>query len=230
MKRMIARTLFFILLIGAPINAYASSYIMHTVQQGDNVTTISQKYNISSNQINSLNGKSELYIGNLLKLRPIAGNKTIKVFLDNKAIVTDEAPYMEGGLTFVPIRFIAEAIGVKDINWNNDNEEAILMKNSVILRLPIRKTYAFINDETIELDAPINIYKGRTFVPLRFVAEAFDLNVEWDEGNAYVRLFTDQYVEKRSQETVISPVLSYSEEDIYWLSRIVEAEAGGGTL
>jgi len=227
MKRMIARTLFFILLIGAPINAYASSYIMHTVQQGDNVTTISQKYNISSNQINSLNGKSELYIGNLLKLRPIAGNKTIKVFLDNKAIVTDEAPYMEGGLTFVPIRFIAEAIGVKDINWNNDNEEAILMKNSVILRLPIRKTYAFINDETIELDAPINIYKGRTFVPLRFVAEAFDLNVEWDEGNAYVRLFTDQYVEKRSQETVISPVLSYSEEDIYWLSRIVEAEAGG---
>ena len=42
---------------------------------------------------------------------------------------------MENGRTFVPIRFVAEAIGIEQINWNGQNEEAILMKNGVTISL-----------------------------------------------------------------------------------------------
>lgn len=228
MKKTIAKILSLLVLMGTPSSSFASSYVMHTAKQGDTLYSISKEHNVSYDQLISLNGKDEIYAGSLIKVRSIAYNKTIKVYLNDKLVSSDQNPYMENGRTFVPIRFIAEAIGVKEISWNGSNEEAILMKNGVTLRLPIKESYAMINEEAIGLDAPISVYKGRTFVPLRFVAEAFDMDVYWNEISASVKLYTKEYAEVRSQKTVLSSASapSYSQEDLHWLSRLVEAEAG----
>jgi N-acetylmuramoyl-L-alanine amidase len=80
-----------------------------------------------------------------------------------------------------------------------------------------------IDNKSIKLDAPINIYNGRTFVPLRFVAEAFNVDVQWQESTASVKLYTKDYKTLSIQTEVKSA--SYSQEDLYWLSRLVHAEA-----
>ncbi|HHW68563.1 MAG: N-acetylmuramoyl-L-alanine amidase [Epulopiscium sp.] len=224
MKRVMAAILSLSVLMGAPSSAFASSYIMHTVKSGDNLYSISQEHNVSYAQVANLNGKDELYAGNLVKVRPISGNKDIRIYLNDQVITADTLPYIENGRTFVPIRFIAEAIGIEQINWNDHNEEAILMKNGVTISLPIRQSYAMIDHKTITLDAPINIYNGRTFVPLRFVAEAFNVDVEWQESTASVKLYTKGYKPVKT-ETVMKASISYSQEDLYWLSRLVHAEA-----
>lgn len=227
MKRTIVRMLSILLLIASPTITYASSYIMHTVKSGETIDNISRDYSVSYNQLNSLNLETELFAGNLIKIRSIGGEKTIQVYLNDQPIISDEPPYMEGGRTFVPIRFIAESVGIDEIKWDETNEEAILIKDEITLLLPLRKSYAFINEEPYELDAPISVYKGRTFVPLRFVAEVFNVDVEWDEPTASVRLYTEEYSAVRGPDTIVSPISSsnYSEEDLYWLSRLVHAEA-----
>lgn len=227
MKKIIASIAFAFMMIILPTKVNASSYIMHTVKSGETLNSISKDYQVNYDQLSRLNAGAELNAGNLIKIRPIGGGKSIQIYLNDQFVSSDQAPYMEGGRTFVPIRFIAEAIGVTEIKWDEISEEAILIKEGVTLRLPLRKATAFIGEESYTLDAPINIYNGRTFVPVRFVSEVFDVDVKWDEATASVKLYTKDYTPVKEPEMLLSPARSsaYSEEDLYWLSRLVHAEA-----
>ena len=227
MKKVITSIVFLLFITILPSTAYASSYIMHTVKEGETLDTIAKDYKVSNNQLSKLNYGADLYVGNLIRIRPIGGERTIQVYLNERVIACDQSPYMEGGRTLVPIRFIAEAIGIDEINWDEAREEAVLIKDEVILRLPLRNNIAFINDESYELDAAINVYNGRTFVPIRFVSEVFEVDVKWDQTTSSVKLYTKDYIEVNRPDVLLSPVTSstYSEEDLYWLSRLVHAEA-----
>lgn len=54
-----------------------------------------------------------------------------------------------------------------------------VQKNKKVIFLTVQSSTATINDQTVTLDAPPIIYKGRTLVPIRFIAEALDANVQW---------------------------------------------------
>lgn len=52
--------------------------------------------------------------------------------------------------------------------------------------LPIGSKTAKINGKTISLDVPAQIINGRTMVPLRFIADAFSSEIQWDQANKIV--------------------------------------------
>ena len=58
---------------------------------------------------------------------------------------------------------------------------------------------------------------GRMLIPARALSAAFSLDVDWNNESRTVT-FTG---------SPAAPSLSYPEDDVYWLSRIIEAEAGG---
>lgn len=64
--------------------------------------------------------------------------KDITIKLDNKTVQTDVAPYIKDDRTFVPIRFISEALGY-DVNWNEDTREVKITRNSNEIVLTIDK-------------------------------------------------------------------------------------------
>lgn len=205
-----------LLLSSMPIYAEdQDSYVMHTIQRGDTYEKVSQKYDKDVYELKKINqdiGKT-LYAGDLIKINPVKEGKKIAIKVDGKELLVDQLPYLENSRTFVPIRFIAEALDVQQINWEPSTQTAMLKHNEKTLYLPMGSKRASVNGMNVELDAPINVYKGRTFVPVRFVAEAFDCNVTWDAYTHAVNIYT-------WEKTKI-----YSEEDLYWLSRLVHAEA-----
>ncbi|QZY55238.1 stalk domain-containing protein [Crassaminicella profunda] len=216
MKKLFSMLLFCALLL-SNIPVYADSYVMHTIQPGDTYSKVSQQYNKDVYELEKINqdvGKT-LYSGDLIKINPVADGKNISIQVDGKKVLTDQQPYLENSRTFVPIRFIAEALDVEAVSWDNHTQTAMLKHNEKTLYLPMGSKSASINGINMELDAPINVYKGRTFVPVRFVAEAFNCNVEW---NAYTHT-VDIYTKEQDKAK------NYSEEDLYWLSRLVHAEA-----
>ncbi|CAH2214737.1 stalk domain-containing protein [Tepidibacter aestuarii] len=226
MKKLILSLIFAALLLGNS-TSYAQSYLMHTVQTGDTYTSIAKEYNTSIDSIRSLNNISEynLNSGSLIKIKPIKDQKTISIKIDGKVVYTDQNPYIENSRTFVPIRFISENLGA-DVSWDEDSQEAILEYEDKNIKLPVYSSTATINESTVYLDAPVNIYNARTFVPVRFVAEAFSCSVNWDSYNYVVDIQTKGYIP--SHENTVKPnVPSYSSEDLYWLSRLVEAESQG---
>jgi len=209
MKKLISVILFFSILLTSNAS-YASSFVMYTAQAGDSYWKISEKQEISVDQLKALNNDDEILPGDLIKIKPVSSNETIKIKVDNKILEPDKQPYIENDRTFVPIRFIAEALNVDEIAWNKETRTATLSNGSKTIELTPGSNIAKVNGKDIKLDAPIGIYEGRTFVPVRFISEIFECIVSWDYKNYMV---------------VIESNNAYS-EDLYWLSRIVEAEAG----
>jgi LysM repeat protein len=221
MKKFIT-TMFCALALSAGAHVYADSYVMHTIEPGETYGIISKEYGQDINQLKSINKDlgETLYAGSLIKIKPLGPEKIISIKIDGKTIHMDQAPYLENDRTFVPIRFIAEALNLK-VAWDEETQTAILKDDKVDIRLPLGSQIAMINDKKVVLDAPINIYKGRTFVPVRFVSEAFNCTVKWDGDNYIVDIRT------KNNTGVFAVEESYSQEDLYWLARIVNAEANG---
>jgi N-acetylmuramoyl-L-alanine amidase len=223
-EKMILRLTGLIVALGILMNTlpvHGDSYVMHTVKMGETYSTIGKQYNKSEEEIRKLNGYSKkIYTGNLVKINPIKGNKSIGINVNGKLLQVDSEPYMEKSRVFVPVSFIAKALNVNEIKWDKESESAIIKDNNKEIILPIKSDKVVINGKEVKLDAPININDGRTFVPIRFVAQALDCEVGWNAKEYIVNI-------KKEEELIEKVQKNYGEEDLYWLSRIVEAEAKG---
>ncbi len=97
------------------------------------------------------------------------GNRN--VVNDNQTFTNDVAPVIVDNRTMVPIRVITEALGGA-ADWNEATRTVTLRIDGKILRMTI--------DQTITgFDAAPVIINSRTYVPIRYVAEALGANVEW---------------------------------------------------
>ncbi len=139
---------------------------------------------------------------------------TIKV--NNKNISSDVAPFIKNGSTYVPIRFVADALGVDSITWDNSSKSASIKDSNSTILLFVNKNYAYVNNEYKSLTNNALLVNNRAFVPIRFVSEILGANVEWDESTSTILISTKK-----------SSVQSQYDDEVYWLSRIIEAEAAG---
>lgn len=117
-------------------------------------------------------------------------NGEIKIEIDGEIIHPDSAPMLIEGRTLVPIRAVAEKMGYS-VAWDGENQLVILTSSngSTILHFEIGSNLALKNlSERIELDVPAVIVGGRTYLPLRAVAEAMDADVNWNGNERIVEI------------------------------------------
>jgi len=102
---------------------------------------------------------------------------------ENRGVI----PYIEGGRTYVPIRFVAEAMGAK-VGWIAATRTVTIEKDGMYIEMPIGSTTYKVNGVSRTMDAApvINTGLDRTMVPIRFVAEALGESVHWDSVNRMV--------------------------------------------
>jgi hypothetical protein len=105
----------------------------------------------------------------------------ITVLLDGANIdFPDTLPYIWKDRTLVPIRFVSEAMGA-DVSWNGNEQEVTIVKDKDTIVTHIFSSKATLNDVLYTFDVPAMIKEDRTFVPLRFIAELLNCDVDWDE-------------------------------------------------
>jgi hypothetical protein len=108
----------------------------------------------------------------------------IMVINDEKKTI-DAEPYIKNGRTMVPIRVIADALSATT-DWNSSLKEITITRKGKTIRLRIGSKEAYTKEEgqvgetKIILEAPPEIVKGRTFIPLRFIAEALGSEITYD--------------------------------------------------
>lgn len=120
-------------------------------------------------------------------ISPIAVFATdeIKVSIDGKYVDFDVKPQLINDRTMVPLRAVFEALGAK-VNWNNDTETVFAIKDNTMVTTSIGSTKIYINNTEREMDIAPILMGDRTLVPIRFIAESFGYNVEWDENTSTV--------------------------------------------
>jgi len=112
------------------------------------------------------------------------------VFTPGKATYTigtdewymDTAPYIDSDRTFVPVRYLAYALGMNDsdILWDDTKKEVTLTKDKTEVKISMSSLSLFVNKQPVTMDVLPQIRNGRVFLPARWVAEAFGANVSWD--------------------------------------------------
>lgn len=114
----------------------------------------------------------------------------IAVQLDGQNVAfTDAAPVAKDNRTFLPFRAVFEAMGVQ---VSNEGNNITATRGDQTLRMTIGSTTATLtegeNTKTITMDvAPyVDSASWRTYVPVRFAAEAFGCNVGWDQDDQTV--------------------------------------------
>lgn len=103
----------------------------------------------------------------------------------------DQYPILEtinsNTYTLIPIRGVSEALDAK-VSWDGDNQTVEIEKDGKEMTLYIDSHTALIDGQAVELEMPAHITNNRTMVPLRFVMEAFDLEVDWDGDTRTVQI------------------------------------------
>ena len=90
-------------------------------------------------------------------------------------------PIVIDGRTLVPIRAIIEAFeGV--VGWDGATQTVKLTMDDDVISLVIDNKTAYLNNISHTLDVAPTVINGRTMLPIRFIAEGFNLGVAW-EGN-----------------------------------------------
>jgi hypothetical protein len=109
----------------------------------------------------------------------------VKVVVGGNEVVFDQPPVIQEGRTLVPLRAIFEALGAS-VGWDGETSSVIASKDDTVIIMQIGHGNLYKNNETIKLDVPPVIINSRTLVPVRAIAESFDLTVEWDDATRTV--------------------------------------------
>ncbi len=97
----------------------------------------------------------------------------------------DASPFISNGRALVPVRYLADALGVQT-SWNAATRTATLTKGSTTIAMTIGSATLTVNGVTVWLGVAPMIRDGRTFLPVQWVAETFDYAVFWDEATQTV--------------------------------------------
>ncbi len=100
----------------------------------------------------------------------------------------DTVPFIDGDRTFVPLRYLAYALGISDdgIRWDGTKNEAAFTKNKTEVKVIVGSRTLTVNKQPVTMDVPPQIRDSRVFLPARWVAEAFGAIVSWDEQSKSV--------------------------------------------
>ncbi len=128
---------------------------------------------------------------------------SIGLYIDGKEISCDVPPIIQNDRTLVPVRAIFEAFGA-ECTWN-DAEKSVSVTGSKNIVLYIGSNTAYVNGVTKTLDCAPVIHNDRTLVPIRFISETLDYNVEWDNETRNV------YITKKTVNKLLSKTFSESE-------------------
>ena len=108
-------------------------------------------------------------------------------YINGEAKTLDAAPIIRDGRTMLPVRFVAEAFGAT-VGWDGATSTATVKTDDVEIKITIGAKVAYVNGAEVALDAPAFIENGRTYMPVRFVAENLGATVGWDGATSTATL------------------------------------------
>ncbi|WP_165859221.1 copper amine oxidase N-terminal domain-containing protein [Desulfofundulus salinus] len=112
-------------------------------------------------------------------------------FLGNSpvGVKIDAAPFVASGRTYVPLRYLANALGVEDryITWDAKSGLITLSQpGHPAIELSIGSKRIKTGGQAGQMDVAPLVRNGRTYLPARWVAEALGYQVEWDRSRNWV--------------------------------------------
>lgn len=116
------------------------------------------------------------------KTLEVKGGETIEISVDGVPVVfTDAKPFIDSNSrTLVPIRAISEMLSA-EVNWDDTTKTAMILQDNKLVTIKIGSDVMTVNGNEVKMDTQAVISESRTYIPIRFAAEALGLTVTWAE-------------------------------------------------
>lgn len=129
--------------------------------------------------------------------------------------------FIRNDTTYVSIRDFAEAMGPAVVIWSAPT--ATVMAPNLTITATVGEPYIVANGRYLFVPDGCLLVEGSVMVPIRALAKAYDATVTWIPTTKTVLVTTGS--------GAIAPASAYyNDNDVYWLSRIINAEARGESL
>jgi len=126
---------------------------------------------------------------------------------------TNVTALVHEGTSYVPVRAFFEKFYL-NVEWSPTERTVTVSDGSNSFIYKIDSPHVTFNGNVHQMSSNTFLHDGTTYIPLRSTAELCNLTVAWNgEANRIIL----------SNET-------YDEKDLYWLSRIIHAEAQGESM
>lgn len=99
----------------------------------------------------------------------------------------DYPPFIRNNRTLVPIRFVSEAFGCK-VQWEATTKKITITRFTDTITLWVGQKQALVNGQEVDLDVAPSLENSTTFVPIRFISEAFGAKVEWFPQTRHIKI------------------------------------------
>ncbi|MBQ9985387.1 MAG: cell wall hydrolase [Oscillospiraceae bacterium] len=142
------------------------------------------------------------------------------VSIDGEAF---EGAKLINSVTYVPIRAFSERLGEFDVAWDAPNRAATVTGENVELNAAIGRGYIECNDRCVYSGNDNIIVDGSAYVPVRSLAKTLGASVEWNAVTRTAEVTTGAERFKTANEF-------YDRDNLYWLSKIINAESEGESL
>ncbi len=150
------------------------------------------------------------------------GSAAVNITLDGQAVLGGQAAIINS-VTYVPVRAFAELLGAQSVTWASKTKTATVKKGNLPIYITDGALYVGANGRYFFTAEKILNINDRLFVPIRPYAKALGASVDWNEATRTV-------VVRSGAGAPASAASFYNEADLYWLARIISAEAAGEPL
>ena len=144
---------------------------------------------------------------------------SVRIMLDGGDIISGQGRIINS-VTYVPLRAFCDALGGASITWDGSTRTAKVKTDEITVYAKQGALYLQANDRYFYTVEPIANIDGTLFVPIRPLAKAFGLELEWDNSLRAVLLSS-------GGKTPISGASFYKSDEVLWMARIIHAEASG---
>lgn len=123
--------------------------------------------------------------------------------------------------TFVGIRkFSTSMYWNANVSYNSSTRTITVKTDKLTLTAKDGANYIVANGRYLFTSTPIYMKNGRMYAPLLLMAKAFDAKATWNNA-------TSSFNVARGSGGILSGDKFYREDEVYWLSKIISAEARG---
>lgn len=137
-----------------------------------------------------------------------ASTGDITVLVNNQPVESETKPVIIEGVTFVPLRPVAEAMNC-EVFWIASSQAVNIRNETTIVAMQVgndKISRQKRNNEgtttVLNCDNPPTLINGAVYIPLRSMAEAFGATVAWDANTRTVIIVYDTTIKYAGNKTI----------------------------
>ncbi|MBP3496095.1 MAG: cell wall hydrolase [Clostridia bacterium] len=151
-----------------------------------------------------------------------ATGQSVGVFIDNSQFNGNVT--IKDNTTFVGVRKFATSMDSSaKVTYNYSTRTLTIQSSKLYMTVTDGANYVVANGRYLYTPTPIYMRYGIMYAPVLIMAKAFDAKISWSNYNS-------SFYITRGSGGILSGDKFYRSDEVYWLSRIINAESGGEIL